>query len=175
MNIFILHLIPTICAKMHCDKHVVKMILETCQMLCAVWHVADPEYTVFEPPYKLAHKNHPCTIWTRTSIGNYNWLCQLGLELCKEYTHRYGKIHASEKHIRELSTKVPPIPDIGFTTPAQAMPDVYKIENPTGPEDVVDAYRAYYFFEKHSKLSGKGKINGRELPEWFKDTCAFFE
>lgn len=175
MNIFFLHIVPSICAKMHCDKHVVKMILETCQMLCAVWHVTDPDYKIYEPPYKLAHKNHPCTIWVRTSLSNYKWLCELGIELCKEYTYRYGKTHASEKHILSLSEQIPPIPDIGFTVPAQAMPEMYKIEDASEIESVIDAYRAFYFFEKNHFLSWKGKIAGRDEPQWIKDTRSLFE
>lgn len=154
---------------MHCDKHVVKMILETCQMLCAVWHIVDPEHKIYEPPYKLAHKNHPCTIWVRTSLGNYKWLCQLGLELCKEYTYRYGKTHACEKYIITLSEQVPPIPDDGFTTPAQAMPDMYK------DHDAVEAYRMYYFFDKNSMLCWKGKIAGRDTPDWIQELYVLFE
>lgn len=154
---------------MHCDKHVIKMILETCQMLCAVWHITDPEHNIYEPPYKLAHKNHPCTIWVRTSLDNYKWLCELGLSLCEEYTYRYGKIHACEKYIKILSDQIPPIPEIGFTTPAQAMPDIYKDDDP------VEAYRTYYFFDKQNILSWKGKIAGRDTPHWIQETRMLFE
>ena len=160
MNIFILHLDPKTCAEMHCDKHVIKMILETCQMLCAVWHITDPDHSVYEPKYKLAHKNHPCTVWARASLSNYNWLCQLGLELCKEYTFRYGKTHASTPYISEMSSRSPPISDLGFTAPAQAMPEEYKDEDP------VTAYRHYYCYEKQNLLSWNGKINSRSPPEW---------
>ena len=74
MNIFILDLDPQSCAEAHCDKHVVKMILETAQLLSsALW------ITGVEAPYRLTHKNHPCAIWTRESLDNYMWLCQLGL------------------------------------------------------------------------------------------------
>lgn len=86
MNIFYLDSNPTLCAKYHNDKHVVKMILETAQLLCGVHWV-----TGKEAPYKLSHKNHPCSIWVRSSLENYLWLCELGLELCDEYTYRYGK------------------------------------------------------------------------------------
>lgn len=154
---------------MHVSRHVIKMILETCQMLCAVWHVVDPEYKIYKPPYKLAHKNHPCTIWVRTSLGNYKWLCQLGIELCKEYTYRYGKTHVCEQYILTLSEQVPPIPDVGFTTPAQAMPDMYK------DKDVIEAYRTYYFFDKHRMLFWKGKIAGREPPDWIQELYSLFE
>lgn len=165
MNIFLLHLIPMICAQMHVDKHVIKMILESAQMLCAAHHVSESEYV---PPYKLAHKNHPCTIWVRESVGNYKWLCKLGLELCKEYTYRYGKVHKTEEHLRALSKNIPPIPNKGFTTPAQAMPIEYKDEDP------VEAYRAYYFFAKHDLLSWKGKIAGRAPPDWIVEMYEMF-
>lgn len=169
MNIFILHLNPRICAQYHVDKHVHKLLLEAVQMLCTVWHVTDPEHKLYTPPYKIAHKNHPCTIWVRKSLGNYNWLCQLGICLAEEYTYRYGKIHASEKHVRELVKHTPPIPSEGFTTPAQAMPDMYK------DEDVVEAYRTYYFFDKQHILSWKGKINGREKPDWIQEMYNLFD
>ena len=159
MNIFFLHMIPYICAEMHCDKHVVKMVLETCQLLCSAWHMVDPEHGIYKPPYKLAHKNHPCSIWTRQSIDNYKWLCELGIELSKEYTYRYGKIHKCQEYIEELSKNIPPIPDIGLTKCPQAMPDIYK------DEEVTVAYRHYYFFEKCRMLVWKN----REQPYWIKD------
>lgn len=170
MNIFFLNINPKICAMMHLDKHVIKMILETAQMLCAAWHVLDPEYKIYKPVYKLAHKNHPCTKWTRFSKSNYLWLCELGKELCSEYTYRYGKIHKSEKIIYELNDNIPPIPELGFTTPAQAMPDIYK----GGPNDYIEAYQQYYFFEKMNFHSWKGKIAGREKPFWIKELYDMF-
>ena len=169
MNIFFLHMNPRICAQMHCDKHVIKMILEACQMLCTTWHIADSEYTIYKPPYKLAFKNHPCTIWVRTSVDNYRWLCNMTLELCKEYTYRYGKIHKCQTVIDELSQYTPPLPEIGFTSPAQAMPDIYK------DNDAIEAYHTYYFFDKVHILSWKGKINGRERPEWIQEMFDLFE
>ncbi len=98
MNIFFLDWDVKKSAEYHCDKHVVKMILETAQLLCGAHHVTDQVPTKYPPstlqvPYKLSHKNHPCAIWTRESLSNYLYLCELGLELCKEYTYRYGKRH----------------------------------------------------------------------------------
>jgi len=156
-------MIQSICAKMHCDKHVVKMCLETCQLLCTAWHVIDPEHKIYKPPYKIAHKNHPSAKWARESRSNFIWLCELGIQLCKEYTYRYGKIHKCEEYLKDLEINVPPIPDIGLTKCPQAMPDIYK------DEDVVSAYRHYYFFEKSRMLVWKGKIAGREVPEWINE------
>lgn len=119
------------------------MILETCQLLCSVWHIKDPTHSIYEPPYRLTHKNHPCAIWARTSRPNYVWLCTLGKELCKEYTFRYGKIHKCQSMLNELEHNVP----ISFgvhewTEPPQAMPDEYKKKNS------VLAYRQYYRYGK---------------------------
>lgn len=156
MNIFILHLIPSICAQYHNDKHVVKMILETAQILSSVHHMLKSDYI---PKYKLSHKNHPCNIWARQSIGNYLWLSELGLELCKEYTHRYGKIHATQEVLEDLQDNLPKISTIKMTPFAQAMPNEYK------EEDAVSAYRHYYFFEK-SHIADWRK---RGKPEWWSE------
>jgi hypothetical protein len=155
MNIFVLDMNVKKCAEYHNDKHVVKMILETAQLLCGVHHMTD---SVNEQiPYKLSHKNHPCAIWARESLTNYLWLCELGLELCKEYTYRYGKKHKSLDVITWCIINKPNIPDIGFTEPAKAMPDEYK------DEDVVKSYRNYYRGAKKSFSNWKK----RETPDWF--------
>ena len=152
MNIFILDYDVKKCAKYHVDKHVVKMILETAQLLCGVhWFVNS------EAPYKLSHKNHPCSIWARESLTNYLYLCELGLELCYEYTYRYGKKHKSQQVIEWCIENKPNIKDIGFTEPAKAMPDEYKVKS------VVESYRNYYREAK----SGFANWKNREIPEWF--------
>jgi len=167
MNIFFLHLIPAICAKMHVDKHVIKMILETTQLLCSAHHMT--EGNKYVPCYKLTHKNHPSAIWTRASKANYIWLCELGVELCKEYTYRYGKIHKCQEYIYDLQKNIPDLPDLEFTQPTQAMPDMYK------GDDSIEAYRTYYFFDKTRMLSWKGKIASREEPEWITELRDMFE
>lgn len=162
MNIFFLDENPTLSAQYHVDKHVVKMILETAQLLCSVHHVTDQEPTKYRPstdqvPYKLSHKNHPCAVWARQSLSNYLYLCELGLELGKEYTYRYGKRHKSIDVIEWCIINKPNIPDIGFTTPAMAMPDEFKTDS------VVESYRNYYMGAKISLASWKN----REKPFWF--------
>jgi hypothetical protein len=155
MNIFFLDENPKLSAQYHVDKHVVKMILETAQLLCSVHHVT--EQVTEQVPYKLSHKNHPCAVWARKSLSNYLYLCELGLELGKEYTHRYGKKHKSIEVIEWCIINKPNIPDIGFTTPAMAMPDEYKADS------VVESYRNYYMGAK-SELAQWKK---REKPLWF--------
>ncbi len=162
MNIFFLHMIPSICAQYHLDKHVVKMILETAQLLCSAHYLSDSS---FAPRYKLTHKNHPSAIWTRTSLDNYKWLVELGKELCKEYTYRYGKIHKCQIVIEELADNLPPIPEIGFTKPLLAMPDEYK------GREAVESYRAYYLFEKYHMFSWKK----RDTPRWVLENKEMFE
>ena len=159
MNIFFLDENPTLSAQYHVDKHVVKMILETAQLLCSVHHTTPqvgPQVTP-QVPYKLSHKNHPCAVWARQSLSNYLYLCELGLELGKEYTHRYGKKHKSIEVIEWCIVNRPNIPDIDFTTPAMAMPDEYKTDS------VVESYRNYYMGAKISLASWKN----REKPFWF--------
>lgn len=155
MNIFFLDFDTKKCAEYHCDKHVVKMILETAQLLCGSHHMVNNP--ISDIPYKLSHKNHPCAIWVRESLSNYLYLCDLGLELCKEYTYRYGKRHKSQDIIEWCLSNKPLIKDIGFTTPPKAMPDEYKVE------DVVESYRNYYIGAKKEFAKWKN----REIPQWF--------
>jgi hypothetical protein len=155
MNIFVLDYDQQRCAQMHCDKHCVKMILETAQLLCGVHHMVGGD-----APYKLSHKYHPCSVWSRECIENYVWLCDLGIELCKEYTHRYGKRHKSQDIIEWCMLNLPDIVENGDITPFRlAMPDECKIEG-----DTIGSYRKYYI--EHKK--GFAKWKERETPKWFK-------
>jgi hypothetical protein len=153
MNIFYLDKNTTKCAQYHNDKHVVKMILETAQLLCGA-HWA----TGGEAPYKLSHKNHPSAIWTRSDIHNYLWLCDLGIDLCGEYNHRYGKMHKSYDIILWCLENRPKIPNVGFTDPPLAMPDEYK------ESCHIQSYRNYYMGDKRDFCNWKY----RDTPNWFK-------
>jgi hypothetical protein len=165
MNIFFLDDDIKKCAQYHCDKHVVKMILETAQLLCGVHHVTahdtahDTPQVAPQVPYKLSHKNHPCAIWSRESLTNYLVLCELGLELCYEYTYRYGRRHKSQEVIEWCVTNKPNICDKGYTEPPKAMPDEYKVDS------VVESYRNYYRGAKVSFAVWKN----REKPFWFEE------
>ena len=152
MNIFYLDEDPKLCAQYHCDKHCVKMIVEQVQLLStAHW------MTGGEAPYKKTHVNHPSNKWVRESLSNYVWLCDMTMELCKEYTHRYGKRHKTQQHLEWCMVNLPNIEDKGFTEIPQAMPDECKRENP------IDGYRNYYNIEKAYMCKWKN----REIPEWF--------
>ena len=107
MNIFYLSECPVESAQSQCDKHVVKMILESAQMLCTAHHACPTDAQRPEKFYKQAHLNHPSTIWVRTTTENYEWMVIHALALCEEYTHRYGKIHASQALIEWCADNVP--------------------------------------------------------------------
>jgi len=164
MNIFVLDECPITSAQMQCDKHVVKMPLETAQMLCSVWY----RYGLGDKvPYKEAHKNHPCTLWAGDSMDNYNWLWQHGMELCFEYTRRYNKIHKCQQVIMDISY---PSPrnfsfDNYLTTPhPQCMPEEYKCSYLRIHNNAVRAYRQYYVNDKKDIAKWE---KSRDMPMWY--------
>lgn len=159
MNIFYLSNDPTDCARQHVDKHVVKMILETAQLLSNAHHMLDGDQ-VIKPIYKLTHKNHPSAIWVRSSKSHYKWLWSLLKSLCKEYTFRYEKIHKVEREGLLYILEQPPnnIPNLEWLSdPTPAMPDEYKTDT------VIQSYRNYYMGAKKSFASWKN----RSQPSWF--------
>jgi len=158
MNIFVLDLNPKKCAEYHNNKHCIKQLLETAQLLCGVHHMTNSNYNSNIIPYKLSHKNHPCSIWARECIENFIWLCDLGISLCEEYTHRYGKRHKSQDVIEWCMVNLPNLKENGDLTPfALAMPVECKIG------DAVSSYRNYYIRDKRSFSEWKN----REIPFWF--------
>ena len=175
MNIFYLHKDPIECARQHCDKHVVKMIIEYAQLLSTAHRVLDGKEYIdassgrrikrWRLPddredylYKASHINHPSAIWTRQSIENYQWLYKLFVALCNEYTHRYGKVHKTDTLLRIKLSQTPTFMRIKVLTKIpQAMPDYCKKVQP------LDAYRNYYILEK-AKFA---KWTNRQTPEWF--------
>jgi len=152
MNIFVLDYDHKKNAEYHCNIHTSKMLVETAQLLCSTYYFTNQEYL---SPYKLTHKNHPCSVWTRSSLSNWLWLRDLGIALYEEYKFRYGdKDHKSGDIILDL--EIPNLPDVGLTEFVQCMPDEYK------NKCAVKAYRDYYIGEKQHLL----KYTRREIPEW---------
>ena len=150
MNIFVLSENPIKAARMQHDKHIVKMVLETAQMLCSAFENA---------PYKKTYINHPCTVWARTSIENYKWLLIHALSLSSEYTYRYDKIHACNKVIKWCWRRYENIkfPKKGLTDRPLAMPIEYKTD------DAVESYINYYIGEKLNNA----KWTRRKKPDIF--------
>ena len=160
MNIFVVDEDPIVAATMLCDKHNIKMILESAQMLCSALPSAR-NYQMYNGVtlYKPAFMKHPCTLWAGKSHQNYQWLLRHAVGLYCEYTQRYGKIHKSEHVIKvmaQLEARCP-LPDIGLTPFAQAMPEQYRCE------DAVTAYRKYYIGEK-KRFAKWAKT---PVPSWF--------
>jgi len=147
MNIFYLDKDPVKAAQAQYNKHVVKMILESAQMLCTAHHVyGNPD----DVPYKQAHLNHPSTIWVRENSLHYDWLYEHMIALGNEYTKRYGKQHLSITKCKiPLSNQPENIPHEEFEQPPQCMPDEFK------DECSVQAYWNYYIGEKHTVANQK--------------------
>jgi hypothetical protein len=166
MNLFILSLIQREIAVFMMDKHVSKILLEAVQMLCSAKRILEPEDEVNERIYKLAHKNHPVTIWCRKSRANFVWVLDLIEELHNEWRYRYG--HSETKNhksylvsllLRENIPSHDKFEEKELTPFALAMPEQYKMSDP------VESYRNYYMSEEKQKIASWKKK--REKPEWY--------
>jgi hypothetical protein len=172
------------------DKHVVKMILETCQLLyTAHWIFEYPELEEHisaiklsraqkalavpesmmdaphcektgEPSYRPCHVHHPCAKWVRLSRGNYRWLARLGLELAREYRFRYERVHSCEKHILWLYHHVPEHIPQEPRTPFV----IAMADEYRISKDPIRAYRHYYRTQKAEK--GILQYTKRHRPHW---------
>jgi hypothetical protein len=161
MNIFFIHKCAFCAAKMQCDKHIVKMPLETCQIACTAHRYLDgDEYADKHNLYKIAHLNHPSTVWARSSKSHYEWLISHFEALLDEKLRRYPtKPPHKSGELLEALRKIPDnIPDLGFTPPPQCMPDEYK------HDDTVQAYRNYYCGAKAHIATWKWPA---KRPEWY--------
>jgi tRNA(Ile)-lysidine synthase TilS/MesJ len=185
MNIFYLDRDVKLEAQYHCDKHVVKMILESAQLLCTAhrlldgieyieqryvngsfparyrklkrWQLRDWREQVL---YTAGHINHPSAVWVRSNIDHYRWLYDLMYYLIYEYKHRYdGKRHKCEDLLQPLLDAPYSIPIVDWQEPPQAMPDDSKVVG-----DSVQAYRNYYM--NHKRRMANWKVRGQ--PEWYK-------
>lgn len=188
MNIFVLDESPVLAAQMQCDKHVVKMIVESAQMLSTAHRILDGKMRVVETTtasgkkrnvkrwlladkemndilYGVTHPGHPSTKWTMESMANYIWHYEHFCALCDEYTHRYGKTHKTDAALRFVLDEAPKnIPDIGQTPFRLAMNSQPQCMNPADP---VSSYRAFY-----QTKQGRFKMvwSKRGKPDWFVHT-----
>ena len=158
MDIFHLDKDPVLCAQYHCDKHVVKMILETGQMLCTAYQ---RHYGLKDDLYKPAYPHHPMTKWVGDSGGNFYFTIKLFDALLTEYTSRYNKVHKTSKIILLFNSKYKKWHNMegDFTTPPLCMPDEYKLD------DYIQSYKNYYIGEKMYFA----KYNYSETPYWLKE------
>lgn len=157
MNIFYLDSNPVVAARYHADKHVIKMILESAQLLSTTHHISGSNSDILIKIYKPTHFNHPSTIWVRQNKNNYRWLYELFLALIDEYHYRFCKIHKSSELIPYLKEAPISLPDDSFFPPTPAMDEEYLING-----DSLLSYRNYYKLAK-SHLFAWTK---REKPSW---------
>jgi hypothetical protein len=168
MNVFFLDRDPMVAAQAHCDKHVVKMILESAQLLSTAHRVLDGTDGVLPDErndvlYKSTHKNHPSAVWVRRELDHYRWVHDLLYFLIGEFRYRYGKPHATERlqpYLLDAPHNIPMDGPFIMEDPPQCMPDDSK--NP----DTVLAYRTYYAKHKYHIASWKR----RGTPEWWDET-----
>ena len=162
MNIFVLEDDPVIAASFLCDKHLSKMLLESCQLMCTAKNILD-ENTKFQGQYKSTHVNHPCSVWTRKSYYNFLWLLDHAKEISSQYKDTYGKNHKCNKILKQLDFWIKSdlgkscFAEIQPTDHPQCMPNIYKHKN------VVTAYRNYYIGDK-AKFA---KWKNRQKPFWW--------
>jgi hypothetical protein len=183
MNLFFLDPDPKKCAIYHCDKHVVKMLLEIVQMLYTAHHVLGPIENLPENCYKKVHVKHPTAIWIRQNKYNYSYATTLGMLLAQEYTFRYNKIHKCEEHIIWLNSNLPNFKDekpeysestvlssnkflqlAGLSETPLAMPEECKMK------DTIQSYRKYYLYYKKRFA----RWTNRPVPIWFSYVKRFF-
>lgn len=182
MNIFYLSENAKACAEMHCDRHVVKMIIEYAQLMSTAHRILDGEEYIDTTAngrkikrwrmkdeqlenglMKASHVNHPSAIWTRWSRQNYFWLNTMWYYLLREYTHRYGKHHACEKYELLLYLFPKNLPDRTFEDPPPAMPDYCKVAG-----NSIASYHKYYINEKVRFATWKN----RKVPDWFAEAIS---
>lgn len=187
MNLFILDKDPVKAAQLQCNKHVVKMIVESAQMLSTAHRMLDgsmvrapsksgktlsqhwvhPDPNLDEILYKAVHMKHPCTVWTMQSNNNYNWHWIHFSALCDEYTYRYGKVHSTDTLLRNVLQYPPQNIPVGYLTPQplamQSNPECIN------KNDIVGSYRAFY---QTKQERFKMVWSKREVPEWFQQKAA---
>jgi len=176
MNIFYIDHDPIKAAQGMVDKHVVKMILESAQLLSTAhrlldgtqiegtsktgrkakrWILHDGRQDVL---YLATHIHHPSAVWCRQSVENYLWLVEHFFALMHEYTHRYNKKHACFGDLSFMLQSPPhKLKDYNWTNMPCAMADEYKIS-----DDPLTNYRNYYKIGKATMH----KWTNRQPPEW---------
>lgn len=155
MNIFILDTNPVLCAQYHNDKHVVKMITESVQLLSTAARIAG-----VDEGYAITHRNHPCNIWVRSSRWNYIWLRELAYALEEEWKYRYEHPKSRRHKAMEILETIPfpyALPDKDITPFTLAMPEQYKSDS------AVESYRQYYIHEKQHIAQWRK----RGQPHWY--------
>ena len=163
MNIFATDPNPVLSAVALDDKRIVKMALESAQMLSSAIRLTVP--TPDEHLYRNTHQHHPCSVWSRKNLHNFLWLYDHGKALCAEYTHRYERRHKSEDIIdlayNHLEVFGDPFPELSSET-------VFDF-NSSGwiVGDVFHSYRLCMMQKWLDKDSRPPRWTHRDKPEWY--------
>jgi hypothetical protein len=176
VNIFYIDKDPVQAAQWMVDKHVVKMILESAQLLSTAHRLLDGREVEGKSKtgrkarrwvlddhrdpiiYQATHINHPSAVWCRQSVENYNWLVDHFFALMSEYTHRYGRKHKCFGDLSYMLASPPKNLEEWFWTPMpSAMADEYIVS-----DDSLTNYRNYYRLGKVRMH----KWTNRQPPEW---------
>ena len=136
------------------NYRVVKMILESCQMLCTVLNELHGRQVT---PYRSTHKSHPSTKWVRASSANFESLVEHTMAMFEEYTERFGKGHKCTSVLEEcIELYSPSLFSLQESTRLTlAMPYEFQSEN------IVESYRKFYASKPRIRYP-KNKI-----PRWF--------
>ena len=193
MNIFVLDKNPITAAQLQCDKHVVKMVTESAQMLSTAHRLLDGApirkpsksgktmrtyYCLYEGQDDLemetilmanVHEKHPCTLWTMQSSGNYYWHWTHLKALCEEYTYRYSKIHKVDTLNQLIGTSLlGALSNLPRNIPYGEMtPFALAMKDQPQcihPEDPVRSYKEFY---QTKQQRFKMVWTKRNIPEWF--------
>lgn len=162
MNIFLLDTDLESSVKSLCDQHVVKMTLETAQILSTAAFSLKLPRTSWQ--YQPTHINHPCCIWAGESIVNFNWLSNYGQAISQEFSYRFNKIHGSQltlDNLHRLVTKTNQPESFALAIKPAHRTAIYK---PRLPLDLaVIEYRNYYLRDKIDFA----RWSNNRLPPWW--------
>ena len=163
MNIFWTSADPIQAAIALPDRHIVKMPVESVQMLVSAarrHNLAPQVLTIAGSIHRGGYAHHPCTIWTGDSRDNAMWLWQHAIALCLEFERRYEHEHAARNQLRQVFSSVIRIPGQGITPPALAMPDDLK------SQDAIESYRNWIRFKVQQAPETFVWHRGRPAPWW---------
>ena len=170
MNIFFLHFDPKKCAEQHCDKHVVKMLLELVQLLYTA-HCTLKSENIPENHYRPFNKNHPTGVWVRMCEENYRYTINLAIELSKEYTFRYNRIHKCDQHLTWLKNS-PIFQNTVYNSKKKITFGCSKIGNTPIPLAMPDDCHRKYAIQSYRQYYNRYKTHfakwtNRPEPYWF--------
>ncbi|KAL0216784.1 hypothetical protein P9112_008968 [Eukaryota sp. TZLM1-RC] len=192
MNIFFLSKNPKEAANDMCDQHIVKMALESTQLMFTCHHITrDPEDTQWmdkceietgRVPYKPSHQKHGSQLWLHESKANYMWLAQHAIGISEEYEKRYQKTLQGKVLIHWLAKNPPPnLPNKSMTIPYLAMPEdckyIYQHEGiaeepvENGLNRTVMSYKLYYLLYK-TRFARYFYI---DVPMWLESTLVYIQ